>query len=202
MTSWGISSRARQRTALVLAAVLTVALAISLGNVAESSASGSQAVAAKKKCKKKGKKSAVAAKKKCKKKKQLVPVVVPSPAPLVRGAINWSAVEDLDLHAYDASGAHSGYQGGVILQGIPNSTHSPDVQSGGAETFTDNVFVQGGTANREFAYVVCFYGTASATFTGVTSSGVSSSLALDGVNNDAVLLTTPGGPSGPSTNPC
>jgi hypothetical protein len=80
MTSWGISGRAGQRTALVLAAALTVALTISLGNVAESSAGGLHAVAAKK-CKK-SKKSAVAAKKKkCKKKKAAVPVVAPAPTP-------------------------------------------------------------------------------------------------------------------------
>jgi hypothetical protein len=60
----GISSGANRRVALMLAAALTVALAISLGSVGDSFAGGSHAVAAKK-CKK-GKKSAVAAKK-CKK---------------------------------------------------------------------------------------------------------------------------------------
>jgi hypothetical protein len=65
-----------RKPALLLAAALTVALAISLGNVAESSAGGAHAVAAKKKCKK-GKKSAVAAKK-CKKKG---PVQIGSPVP-------------------------------------------------------------------------------------------------------------------------
>ena len=66
MSSSFIASGVTRKVALVLAAAVIVALAISLGNVAESSAGGTQAVAAKK-CKK-GKKSAVAAKK-CKNKK-------------------------------------------------------------------------------------------------------------------------------------
>ncbi len=56
----GLATGANRKVALMLAAALTVALAISLGTVAESSAGGPEAVAAKKKkCKKKGKKSAV-----------------------------------------------------------------------------------------------------------------------------------------------
>jgi hypothetical protein len=66
MSSSVIAPRANRRFALVPTAALIVALAISLGNVAESSAGDPQAVAAKKKCKK-GKKSALAAKA-CKKK--------------------------------------------------------------------------------------------------------------------------------------
>jgi hypothetical protein len=78
MSSSFVASGMGRRSALVVAAAITVALTLSLVNVAESSAGYPQAVTAKKKCKK-GKKSAVASKK-CKKKKK--PVVAPPPAPL------------------------------------------------------------------------------------------------------------------------
>ena len=128
MTSWRISSRAGQRTALVLAAALTLALVLSLGSVAESSSGGPQAVAAKK-CKKKGKKSAVAAKKKkCKKKKV---VTIPS-GPTLRATLTWNTTADLDLNVWDVNGT-----GGFGAIGIPSSQFQADTDGFGPETFTD-----------------------------------------------------------------
>jgi hypothetical protein len=167
------------------------------GSSAAASGHG-KAVAAKKKCKK-GKKSAVSAKKKCKHK--VVPV--PLPAPMVRGNLSWTTANaDLDLHAYDASGRHSGLSISVsgMEEGIPNASHSPDVQTAGSETFTDNIFVQGGTANREFSYLVCAYDDASATFTGVSASGQSSTLPLSAQADTAYEFTVPGGPPVPDPN--
>jgi hypothetical protein len=152
MTSWGISGRAGQRTALVLAA-LTVALAISLGNIAESSAGGSNAVAAKKKCKKKGKKSALAAKKKCKKKKA-GPVVQPVPGPkppVLRAEISWSGDADIDLHAW-SSGLHAGWNEDdfVFENEIPGTVYESNANS---ERIIDNT----NPSTRGLTFGICYY---------------------------------------------
>ena len=122
------------------------------------------------------------------------------PAPLVRANLSWSANVDVDLHAYDAGGNHSGWVGpapGGLVQGIPNAVHSPDLSTAGSETFTDNVYVQGGLANREFSYLACFYGDTPATFTGITARGVPSTLPLTGQAGTATVLSVPGGPPTP-----
>jgi hypothetical protein len=162
--------------------------------------SGTPAVVAKAKCKKGKHKH----RKKCKRRRP-APVVLPGP--LVRATLSWStpgARVDLDLHAFDAEGHHSGLTSTrpfQVEQGVPNALHSGDVSIAGRETFTDNIFVQGGPSNREFSYAVCFYDAATATFTGVTRSGQTSSVPLSGAAGDVFNVTTPGGPLVPR-DPC
>jgi hypothetical protein len=188
-----MTTRAPHRAMLVLGlcALLTLVSGVGAGIAASK---GPTATAAKKKCKTK-KRSAATAKKRCKRKR-----AIPLPGPLVRATIAWSQPVDVDLHAFDASGNHSGFAGGPggsIIQGIPNATHSPDASAGGSETFTDNVFVQGGLTNREFSYIICFYGTADVTFTGVTSTGQSSTIPISDSFGFADSLSPPGGPPTP-----
>jgi hypothetical protein len=190
-------SSTRTGRALALA-VMVVAASLLAGTVAASAgaAGNVHAVTAKKKCKK-AKKRAVSAKKKCKKVHHL-----PLPAPLVRGTISFPS-GNVDLNAYDASGNHSGFAQSCptlpcdVINGIPNTTHSADAFSGGTETFTDNIFVVGGPANREFSYVLCFYSDASVTFTGVTRTGASQTIPITDSAGFADTLTPPGGPPTP-----
>jgi hypothetical protein len=185
-----------------LIAVLGLSVCVATG-AAAASGPGHAVAAKKKKCKKHRRSASSAKKKKCKRK--LIPVTLPAPAPLVRGTLTWPS-GDVDLHAFDASGNHSGFELGpmTIVQGIPDSTHSPDAQSGGSETFTDNIFVVGGSTNREFAYAACFYANASATFTGVFRDGTSASRTIDGLNGQGYSITTTasGGPDVPATFSC
>ena len=178
----GSSSRPGRRW-VVIALVALLALAVAIP--AESAgASPGRAVAAKK-CKKKKHR-------KCKKHH-----VLAIPGPLVRATISWPSGE-VDLHAFDASGNRSGVvfpcstQPCPIVEGIPNAVHSPDVNFGGTETFTDNIFVQGGVTNREFAYAVCFYTSTTVTFTGVNKFGQSNSLAITDTAGGLHFLTIPG----------
>jgi hypothetical protein len=200
---------ARHWGRIVLVALLGLTLA--LVTVSAGHAGAGHAVAAKKKCKKKKNRSASAAKKKCKKKKKkLQPVPVPTSAPLVRGTLTWSADDEVDLHAFDPSGNHAGWDYNVnppfgsLVNNIPNARHNGDRGFGGpSESFTDDIFVVGGSSNREFSYVACLYDSGdvpySATFTGVTASGQSSSVPLDGPG--FYTLTTPNTPPVPF-NPC
>jgi hypothetical protein len=172
-----------------VAIALAALLALTLAFAAESAgaAGTGQAVAAKK-CK-------GAKKKKCKKKRLALP------GPLVRGTVTWTSNVDVDLHAYDASGNHSGVVGpptNAQVQGIPSSVLSPDLGSAGSETFTDLIYQVGGIANREFSYIVCFYGTTSGTFTGVGRLGITSVLPLSGTLGSSDVLTVPGGPVPPN----
>lgn len=194
---------ARRLLSIGVALVAVVALTVSLGAGAASAHPG-HAVTAKKRCKKAKKGAVSAKKKKCKRK--LTPVPVPTPAPLVRGTLSWSpAPAEIDLHAFDASGNHTGWDfvANGVVQGIPNATHSGDVgKAGPSESFTDNIFVVGGSTNREFSYVACIYGnspTTTATFTGVAANGQSSSVPLTGSGDYS--LTIPGGPPVPN-DPC
>ena len=180
-------------------AILLVAASLLVGSVAASAgaAGNVHAVTAKKKCKKAKKGAVSAKKKKCKKVHHL-----PLPAPLVRGTISFPS-GNVDLNAYDASGNHSGFAQSCptlpcdVINGIPNTTHSADAFSGGTETFTDNIFVVGGPANREFSYVLCFYSDASVTFTGVTRTGASQTIPITDSAGFADTLTPPGGPPTP-----
>jgi hypothetical protein len=203
-----LPARSWNRIGLVALLGMTLALVTITTSHARAGQPG-HAVAAKKKCKKKKKKkknsASPAKKKKCKKK--LHRVVLPAPAPLVRGTLSWSpASDEIDLHAFDANGNHAGWDYNVnpplgsLVNNIPNARHNGDVgPAGPSETFTDDIFVVGGPSNREFSYVACIYGPDDATFTGVTRTGQTSSLSLSGP--DAVSLTVAGGPPIPS-NPC
>jgi hypothetical protein len=186
-------------------AILLIAASLLVGTVAASaSAAGggdTRAVVAKKKCKKKkGVRSAK--KKKCKKKH-----VLSIPGPLVRATISWPSGE-VDLHAFDSAGNRSGIAFPCssnpcpIAEGIPNASHSTDANNGGSETFTDNIFVKGGPANREFAYLVCFYTNTTVTFTGVNRLGQSQTLPVSGLTGEGHTLTITGGPPVPSSFGC
>jgi hypothetical protein len=190
---------------VLFALVALLGLTIAAGGTGAVASGPGHAISAKKKKCKKAKKGAVSAKKK-KCKKKLTQVPLPSPGPLVRGTLSWSpGLVEVDLHAFDASGNHAGWDFNVdgVVNGIPNATHSGDVGAGGpSESFTDNIFVMGGSTNREFSYVACIYGnspTKTATFTGVAANGQSSSVPLTGSGDYS--LTIPGGPPVPH-DPC
>jgi hypothetical protein len=187
---------------VVIALVALLGLAVTaVGSNSAASGAGRDAVAAKKKCKKHKRSASSAKKKKCKKKH-----VLSLPGPLVRGSITWSSGQ-IDLHAFDSSGNRSGIvfpcSDAVcpISEGIPNATHSPDV-AGGTESFTDNIFVRGGAANREFAYALCFYDNASVSFTGVNALGQSQTLPVNGNAGELHTLTLPTGPTVPASFGC
>jgi hypothetical protein len=195
---------------LALAAIVGLVAAMPAAGVARSG-QGPDSVAVKSKCGKKKKRKKVkkgaAAAKECRKKKKIEkpdPIVLPGP--LVRGSVTWAGAGiDVDLHAYDANGAHSGlvFMPDSLQQNIPNSSHSGDVQTAGSEKFTDNAFLANAAATREFAYVVCFNDDgSSATFTGVTKSGASTSIPITGDEGDYSIFSLPGGPSAPAVIPC
>ena len=197
---------------LVLVALVAVLGFAVLGGSNAIAGGDEQAVAAKKKCKK-GKKSAVTAKKK--KKCKRAQLLLPAPAPLVRATLSWSAFNEVDLHAYDASGNHAGWSqpnsSGTLVQNIPNAHHSGDSggPTGGTESFTDDIYVLGGPSNREFSYIACLYEFTSgadytATFTAVSKSGTPITRELQGTpgvgGRDAYVITPPGGPPVPSVS--
>jgi hypothetical protein len=199
-----IGSSTRSGRALALA-ILMIAASLLVGTlVANAGAAGNTHAVAAKKCKK-HKRSASSAKKK--KKCKLRKIVLPAPGPLVRGTLSWSgASNQIDLHAFDASGNHAGWDynvnppDGSLVNNIPNARHNGDVgPAGPSETFTDDIFVVGGPANREFTYVACVYGNDSATFTGVASNGQVSTVSVSGPAG--TTLAVPGGPPVPF-NPC
>ncbi len=185
---------------LVVAMVVVLGLTLTVSVTGAGAARDARAVVAKKKCKK-AKKHAVSAKKKrCKHRLTI-------PGPIVRATISWPAGE-VDLHAFDSSGNRSGIAFPCnsnpcpIAEGIPNATHSPDLNDGGTESFTDNIFVQGGSANREFAYAVCFYTSTTVTFTAVNRLGQSQTLPVTGANGEGHSLTITGGPPVPTSFGC
>jgi hypothetical protein len=201
----GDSGNRRRNIVPVLGLFAVLALIVGLMTAPMASAGGGTATIAKKKfkCKKGFKKVKVKGKRKCKKKP--APVVVPLPGPLVRATLTWDNAFEVDLHAYDSSGNHSGWFGGGVVQGIPNSTHSPDVDglNGKTESFTDNIFVLGGTANREFTYVACFYDNAqTGSFVGVASNGQSTTIPVNTGADSSIIYQVPGGPAPPVSNPC
>jgi hypothetical protein len=195
-----VANYGRPSRLVVIALVAALGLAVVAGGSAAASGPG-HAVAAKK-CKKKRSASS-AKKKKCKRKR----IVLPSPAPLVRGTLTWSGgtgPSEVDLHAFDSSGNHTGWINSTtgVVNGIPNAVHSGDATgASGTETFTDNIFVMGGATNREFSYVACVYSPSpsSVTFTGVASTGTTSSVA---VGPGGTALSVPGGPPIPASFTC
>jgi hypothetical protein len=195
----GLSARRWVVIALVGALGLMV---VASGSNAVGSGPGHAVTA--KKCKKHKRSAAASKKKKCKKVRH---VVLPAPGPLVRATLAWSAPDEVDLHAFDASGNHAGWVNTGVVQGIPNAHHGGDLGPGGpSETFIDDIFVVGGPSNREFSYVACLYdgpgpGDYTATFTGVTKTGATSTLPLAATPSDGTdvyTLTTPGGPAIPN----
>jgi hypothetical protein len=191
------------RIGLVALLGLTLALVtVGAGHASTTRLHDVGATVAKKKCKKKHRSASSAKKKKCKKKHRLA-----IPGPIVRATLSWPSGE-VDLHAFDASGNRSGIAFPCssnpcpMSEGIPNAVHSTDANNGGSESFTDNIFVQGGTANREFAYAVCFYDDASVTFTGVNKLGQSQTLPFTGFAGEGHSVTATGGPSVPASFSC
>jgi hypothetical protein len=184
---------------VVAALVAVLGLTVVAGATVATASGPGHAVAAKKKCKKK-KGVSSAKKKKCKKK--VHNVVLPAPAPLVRATLSWTANDEVDLHAFDSSGNHAGWNDGLpgVENNIPNAHHNGDAGPGGpSESFTDDIYVLGGPANRQFVYVACLYnfpggsGAYTANFTGVTAGGVTTPLTLNG---PAIYrITEPGGPT-------
>jgi hypothetical protein len=201
---------ARHWGRLTLVGLLGLTLALATVSAGHASNRGAGHAVAAKKCKKKKKHSASSAKKKkkCKKVHRL-----PLPAPLTRATLTWGAGHEVDLHAFDASGNHAGWaQTGPstfgVVNNIPNANHNGDIgPTGGTESFTDNIYVVGGPSNREFAYVACLYNFPdtndyTATFTGVTKGGTTTTLTLQGTpttgpfnGDDIYVMTAPGGPS-------
>jgi hypothetical protein len=174
-------------------------LTVALVTVNAGQARAGHAVAAKKKCKKKKHRSASAAKKK-KCKKKVHRVVLPPPGPVVRATLTWSAPDEVDLHAFDASGNHAGWDNSIpgVVNNIPSAHHNGDVgPGGGTESFTDDIYVVGGPSNREFSYVACLFDQPdpdpyTATFAAVSKGGVNDSRTLSGPGLWA--LSFPGGP--------
>ncbi len=125
----------------------------------------------------------------------------------MRATISWPSGE-VDLHAFDTAGNRSGIAFPCptspcpITEGIPNASHSADANNGGAETFTDNVFVKGGRKNREFAYAVCFYTSTTVVFTGVNRFGQSESIPITDSSGGGHSLTVTGGPGVPASFGC
>jgi hypothetical protein len=193
---WG-----RRVGAIALAA--TLALTVALGAGSAGAAGPGHAVAAKK-CKKK-KRGFHSARKKCKKKIHNTPVLIPGP--LVRATITWPAGE-VDLHAFDASGDRSGIAFPCstnpcpITEGIPSASHSVDSNNGGSETFTDLIFFQGGTTNREFAYLICFYTSTTVNATVVNRAGQTQTIPMTDTAGGGHTLSTPSGPQVPTTFTC
>jgi hypothetical protein len=195
---------ARRWALFGLVALLGLTIAAGGGSAV---ASGPGHAVAAKKCKKHKRSAGVSKKKKCKKKKKTTPtpVQLPAPGPLVRATLSWSANDEVDLHAFDSSGNHAGWVEPGVVNNIPNAHHNGDKGPfGPSESFTDDIFVSGGSTNREFSYVACLYdfpltSSYSATFTGVTADGHSSTVSLDGPGIYSLTIT--GGPPVPS-NPC
>lgn len=182
-------------------AIVLITASLLVGTVAANAgaARDARAVTAKKhKCKKK--KGFTSKKRKCKHKLSL-------PGPIVRATISWPAGE-VDLHAFDSAGNRSGIAFPCpanpcsMSEGIPQAVHSPDANNGGSETFTDNIFVQGGPATREFAYAVCFYTSTTVTFTIVNRLGQSQSIPITDTPGGGHAITVPGGPGVPSSFGC
>jgi hypothetical protein len=199
-----LSARNWGRLALVATLGLTLALVtVTAGQASAGHAASTHGIAGKKCKKHKKHKSAAAAKKHkgCKKVHKL-----PLPGPLVRASLTWGAGPEVDLHAFDASGNHAGWDNSVnggnggVVNNIPSAQHNGDIgPTGGTESFTDDIYVLGGPANREFSYVACLYdqpgGSYSADFSGVSKGGQSTNLTLTGPN--IYTLSVPGGPPVP-----
>jgi hypothetical protein len=129
-----------------LGLVALLGLTLALVPVSAGHAKGADAVAAKKKCKKKHKSAAEAKKKKCKKKVAPTPVAPTPPAPtgpVVRADVTWTVSggtdqADIDLHAF-SNGAHTGYDWNTdnVVSEIPGVVNEPGFESA-HERIVDN----------------------------------------------------------------
>jgi hypothetical protein len=63
-----------------------------------------------------------------------MPVYQPPPGELV---MTWDSTANLDLHAFDGAGNHTGLQNGVVVNGIPGTTYTGDDDGYGPETIPD-----------------------------------------------------------------
>jgi hypothetical protein len=152
----------------ILAIAIVSALAVAITTAgATAGASSGNAVAAKKKCKKK-KHASSAKRKRCKARKN-----VPQKS-VVRATLNWSnggaSDIDVDLFVFDSSGR----QAGNGTDAIPASVLSPDVTGpSGTETFTD----LNGNQLQPLSFGVCYLASGSTnvdfTLTYITADGVS-----------------------------
>jgi hypothetical protein len=182
---------------LSLIAIVALVAALTAGEAGAASGSGN-AVAAKKKCKKPKKRAAGAAKKKkCKKKKHVV-----LPSPIVRMTVSWTGgnpTSIVDLHSYDAAGLHDGWvflPSEHIEQNIPNTSYSNADGASGTETFTDNIFVRGSFANRQFSFVVCNGDNLPVHWVGISADGT---VTTGDASDSQFSLAVPGGPATPAT---
>lgn len=145
--------------------VALLGLTLALVTIEAGHARAGHAVAAKKKCKKKGKKSAAVAKKKrCKKKKSPAPAPAPAPqppapsGPVVRAEVSWTVTgvtdeADIDLHAF-SDGAHTGYSEVLSTEEnqIPNLVYEPGFESA-HERILDNT----NPSTRGLTFAICSY---------------------------------------------
>jgi hypothetical protein len=148
-----LSKPTRRWTLLGVVAVLALSLAVVTASAGASmwhAASAGDAVAAKKKCKKKKHRSAAAAKKrKCKKKKHATPVappvVTPPKGPIERILITWTGDADLDVHAW-SNGLHDGWNETLTSPGgepgdyevqIPGTTYDNSESGGDSESIVE-----------------------------------------------------------------
>jgi hypothetical protein len=121
-----LSKPNRRWTVLGIVAVLALSLAVVTASAGASiwhAASAGDAVAAKKKCKKKKHRSAaVAKKKKCKKKHKVIAPPAPR-GPIVRLDVTWSTDAEIDAHAW-SNGLHDGWNDLIkdYETGIPGTT--------------------------------------------------------------------------------
>jgi hypothetical protein len=168
-----------------------------------------QAVAAKKHCKKKGKKSAaVAKKKKCKRKKPDVvtpPTIAPpastptAPAvPTTRASITWDTSDEVDLHVFDSSGNHDYWS--ILGSTIPDAKDNDQSVDGGPETFVDSR----SPSTRTFTFYVCLYGYeddaqtdgpvhVTANITDPGGGHRSIPITLDGIDDEELVTVSPVG---------
>jgi hypothetical protein len=136
---------------VLIALVALLGLVITAGASNAGASGHGQAVAAKKHCKKKGKKSAAVAKKKkkCKKKGQATPVaptvappvLTPPKGPIERIRITWTGGADLDVHAW-SNGLHDGWNETLGTSGdyevqIPGTTYDNSESGGDNESIVE-----------------------------------------------------------------
>jgi hypothetical protein len=143
---------------VLIALISLLGLAITAGASNAGASGHGQAVAAKKHCKKKGKKSAAVAKKKCRKKHPnfvapptiappATPSTPPTPKATLRASLSFDVTSDLDLYVWDAAGNLAAFD----VNDIPDSDTTSNSPS--PEQFFDHR----SPSTRDFTYGVCAY---------------------------------------------
>ena len=159
MNGQGIAANRRLTTFVSLVTLLALVVSIDMSQAGASPS----ASAAKKKCKKKK------GKKKCKKRSggsapvtppltivPRPPVAPPEEELPVRALLTWDTSADLDLHAWDEDGEHTGWDeaAGQDAFHIPETDYYGTSSEGDlGEAFVD----YGAFEDRDFAYGVCYY---------------------------------------------